>query len=61
MKILKQGQDFRDDGLVWIVKNLLELQVNLEYQHFPKYLTHEQIDFLKSLAILLQKVATALL
>ena len=51
MKILKQGQDFRDEGLVWIVKNLLELQVNLEYHHFPKYLTHEQIDYLKKLAI----------
>ena len=51
MKILKQGQDFRKDGLVWIVKNLMELQVNLEYHHFPRYLTHEQIDFLKKLAM----------
>ena len=51
MKLLKQGQDFRNEGLVWIVKNLLELQVNLEYHHFPKYLTHEQIDFLKKMAM----------
>ena len=34
------------------MKNLIELQVNLEYQHFPKYFTHEQIDFLKNLAFI---------
>ena len=51
MKILKQGQDFRRDGLLWVVKNLMELQVNLEYHHFPRYLSHEQIDYLKKLAM----------
>ena len=53
MNILKKGTDYRKEGLVWIVKNLLELQVNLEYQHFPKYLTHEHIDYLIKLANLL--------
>jgi hypothetical protein len=53
MNILKKGQDYRKEGLVWIVKNLLELQIHLEYQHFPKYLTHEQIDYLINLANLL--------
>ncbi len=53
MSLLKKGTDSRKDGLVWIVKNLLELQVNLEYQHFPKFLTHEHIDYLIKLAHLL--------
>ena len=49
LDILKKGNDCRKDGLVWVVKNLLELQINLEYHHFPKYLSHEQINYLKSL------------
>ena len=53
LKILKKGNDHRKEGLVWVVKNLLELQINLEYQHFPKYLTHEHIDYLIELAHLL--------
>ena len=57
MDILKKGVDLRKDGLVWVVKNLIELQVNLEYQHFPKYLTHEQIDYLKFLACLILEEA----
>ena len=51
--ILKKGADIRRDGLLWVVKNLIELQINLEYQHFPKYLTHEQIDFLKKMAYII--------
>ena len=53
LDILKKGNDCRKDGLVWVVKNLLELQINLEYHHFPKYLSHEQINYLKSLARLI--------
>ena len=52
LDILKKGVDIRKDGLLWVVKNLIELQVNLEYQHFPKHFTHEQIDFLKNLAFI---------
>ena len=52
LDILKKGKDCRKEGLVWVVKNLLELQINLEYHHFPKYLTHEQINYLKKLAYL---------
>ena len=50
MNKLKKGYDCRKEGIMWIVYNLLELQVPLEYHHFPKYLTHEQIDFLKKYA-----------
>jgi hypothetical protein len=53
IEILKKGADIRKDGLLWVVKNLIELQINLEYQHFPKYLTHEQIDFLKKMAYII--------
>ena len=52
MDILKKGTDLRKDGLLWVVKNIIELKINLEYQHFPKYLTHEQIDYLKKLAFI---------
>lgn len=52
LDILKKGKDCRKDGLVWVVKNLLELQMNLEYHHFPQCLTHEQINYLKKMAYL---------
>ena len=50
MDILKKGYDSRKEGLVWVVKNLLEINTNLEYHHFPKFLTHEDIDYLINLA-----------
>ena len=50
MNKLKKGYDCRKEGLTWVVYNLLELQVPLEYHHFPKYLTHEHIDYLKKYA-----------
>ena len=50
MEKLKKGYDCRRDGLMWIVMNLLELQIPLEYHHFPKYLTHEQVDYIKKYA-----------
>ena len=34
-------------------KFTIELQINLEYQHFPKFLTHEHIDYLIKLANLI--------
>jgi uncharacterized protein YqeY len=50
MNKLKKGYDCRKEGLMWVVYNLLELQVPLDYHHFPKYLTHEQIDYLNKYA-----------
>ena len=50
LNILKSGYDTRAEGLVWVVRNLLELQINLEYHHFPKFLTHEEIDFIMKIA-----------
>ena len=50
MEILKNGYDSRGEGMIWVVRNLLELQTNLEYHHFPKFLTHEQADYLLKIA-----------
>ena len=50
MEILKNGYDSRGEGMIWVVRNLLELQTNLEYHHFPKFLTHEEIDYLIKIA-----------
>ena len=50
MEILKYGYDSRGEGMIWVVRNLLELQTNLEYHHFPKFLTHEQADYLLKIA-----------
>ena len=46
LDILKKGYDVRKDGLVWCVKFLLELQTDLEYYHFPKFLNHQECDYL---------------
>ena len=46
LNILKNGYDVRYEGLTWVVKHLLEMDTNLEYHHFPKFLDHEQIDYL---------------
>ena len=49
-KILKNGYDVRYEGLVWVVRHLLEMNSVLEYHHFPKFLDHDQINYLISLA-----------
>ena len=46
LDILKKGYDVRKEGLVWCVKHLLELQTDLEYYHFPKFLDHQECDYL---------------
>ena len=50
LDLLNKGYDIRNDGLVWIVKRLLEIQTKLEYHHFPKYLDKEQADYIIELA-----------
>ena len=46
LEILKKGYDVRENGLVWCIKHLLELQSDLEYSHFPKFLNHQECDYL---------------
>ena len=45
-EILKQGHDTRNEGLSWVIKRLLELNVPLEHQLFPTFLDTEQIEYL---------------
>lgn len=45
-EILKLGFDTRSEGLSWVVKRLLELNVPLDANLFPNYLDNEQIEFL---------------
>ena len=43
---LKSGTDTRTEGLCWIVKKLMELNVEIRQDLFPGFLDMEQIDFL---------------
>ena len=49
-EILKKGYDSRSYGLVWVVRRLLELQTDLEYFQFPKFLDNQQINYLMEIA-----------
>ena len=50
LDLLKKGYDVRGEGLVWVVKRLLEIQAKLEYHHFPKFLDHNQIKYIIEIA-----------
>ena len=50
MDILKTGTDTRKEGLTWVIKRLLELNVVLEEKDFPSFLTQEHIDYLMLMA-----------
>ena len=50
LDVLKKGYDVRDEGLIWVVKRLLEIQTKLEYHHFPKFLDHSQIKYIIEVA-----------
>lgn len=46
LQILNQGLDTRSEGLSWVIKRLIELNVTLENYHFPNFMDSEQIDYL---------------
>ena len=50
LDILKKGYDVRSEGLVWVLRNLLEMGTHLEYHHFPKFLTNQHCDYLIEMA-----------
>ena len=50
LDILKKGEDYRKEGLSWVVKKLLEINVNLDENCFPKYLNNEHINYLITIA-----------
>ena len=50
LDILKKGEDYRKEGLSWVVQKLLEINVNLDENCFPKYLNNEHINYLITIA-----------
>ena len=50
LDLLKKGYDVRTEGLIWVVKRLLEIQTKLEYHHFPKFLDNNQIKYIIEMA-----------
>lgn len=46
LDLLKKGYDVRGEGLIWVVKRLLEIQTKLEYHHFPKFLDNNHIKYI---------------
>lgn len=50
MDILKTGTDTRKEGLTWVIKRLLELNVVLDEKDFPSFLMQEHIDYLMLMA-----------
>ena len=50
LDLLKKGYDVRTEGLIWVVKRLLEIQTKLEYHHFPKFLDNSQIKYIIEMA-----------
>ena len=46
LSILKTGTDTRADGLSWIIKRLIELNIPMNYSIFPKFLDREEINYL---------------
>ena len=48
--ILIKGFDTRDNGIVWILKKLIEFKSNIEYNDFPHFLSKLHIDYLIKLS-----------
>ena len=46
LNILKKGVDTRTEGLSWVVKRLMELNIPINSSIFPGFLDQEQIDYL---------------
>ena len=52
LNILKKGIDSRKEGLSWVVKKLIELNIILDDSIFPNFLDLNEIQFLKLISIL---------
>ena len=46
LNLLKNGNDTRNEGLSWVVKRLMELNIPIDSSMFPGFLDQEQIDYL---------------
>jgi hypothetical protein len=49
LSMLMQGYDVRKEGIVWIVKRLIELNTYLDVSMFPKVLDYSQIEYILNL------------
>ena len=47
---LKKGEDTRNEGLSWIVKKLIELDIKIESNLFPRFLDQEQISYIMQIS-----------
>ena len=50
LSLLKTGNDTRTEGLSWIVKRLMELNVQIDSSMFPGFLDQEQIDYITQIS-----------
>ena len=50
-QILKKGLDVRKDGLSWIIVKLMELNSFIDKNHFPRFLSSSEINYLMKLGI----------
>ena len=46
LNLLKKGNDTRTEGLSWIIKRLMELNIRIDSSLFPSFLDQEQIDYI---------------
>lgn len=50
LEMLHRGFDTRNEGLVWIIKRLIELNANIDYLCFPQFITSSNADYLIKLS-----------
>ena len=50
-QILKKGLDVRKDGLSWIIMKLMELNAFIDKNHFPRFLSSSEINYLMKLGV----------
>jgi hypothetical protein len=46
LNLLKKGNDTRTEGLSWIIKRLMELNIRIDSSLFPLFLDQEQINYI---------------
>lgn len=55
--LLIKGFDVRNEGLVWIVRRLLDLSTKVESSLFPRFLDQIQIEYIMKVRIILSQIA----
>ena len=48
--LLKEGLDFRREGLSWIVKAIWHLNSDVNLQHFPRFIDEQGVEFILRMA-----------